>query len=142
MKPRAPNATTNVKRSRSAKDSAFVYRCDGHLVLLAICIPLHVPRGHPPVGPCTGEALHGASGSGRHALPKFKERNFFLKSSLSSESGHVLAASRAAPRARRSNSYAKFRISVMLGDVLLCSVLFGLADGAALFDGGANIFKV
>ena len=48
----------------------FVYRCDGHLVLLAICIPLHVPRGHPPVGPCTGEALHGVVGSGRHGLPK------------------------------------------------------------------------
>ena len=41
----------------------FVYRCDGNLVLHAMCIPLHVSRGHSPVGPCTGQALHDVIGS-------------------------------------------------------------------------------
>ena len=68
--------------------------------LLAICIPLHVPRGHPPVGPCTGEALHGASGSRRHALPYLKNAKKKLKPCFGRKVEFVLAALIAAARTR------------------------------------------
>ena len=52
----------------------FVYRCDGNLILLAICILLHVSRGHPPVGPRIGEALHRVFGSGHLFGTRGQER--------------------------------------------------------------------